>query len=320
LSNYKILSLDGGGIKGVFSLGFLAQIENFLGKPVNKYFDLIAGTSTGGIIALGLGKGFSATDLLDFYSHMGKDIFSGNRLFKMLAHWTVSKYKNNALSKCLEEKFGDTKLGSSKIRLIIPSQNLDSGEVHLYKTAHHERLREDYKLKMSEIALATSAAPSYFPTFKASNGLCLVDGGVYANNPVAIAAAEAVGILNWPSSEIKIMSLGCTSEPINIRFAKNHPSGKVYWAAKSLDLIMKGQSSAAIGIAKHLTNYGVVRIDETVANRKFALDSIKSIENLKGLGFEKGRIEFQNLKDDFFSEPAKEFIPYYNLGELKYVI
>ncbi|MDT3696627.1 MAG: CBASS cGAMP-activated phospholipase [Ignavibacterium sp.] len=311
--NYKILSLDGGGIKGVFTLGVLSQFENFLGKPINNYFDLVVGTSTGGIIALGLGKGFSANDLLEFYTKMGCDIFSGNRLLNALKHWGFSKYKNEILRKYLEEKFGETKLGESKIRLVIPSQNLDNGELNLFKTAHHNDFKNDYKLKMSEIALATSAAPSYFPVFKATNGLYLVDGGLYANNPIAIAAVEAVGILNWPSSNICILSIGCTHEAIDIQTAKKYSFGKGYWASNSLKLIMKGQSSAALGMAVHLTNRNVVRIDETVAKGKFSLDSISGIENLKGLGYDKGKKEFQNIKEKFFSESAKEFIPIHEL-------
>lgn len=311
---YKILALDGGGIKGVFMLGVLSQFENFLGKPINNYFDLVVGTSTGGIIALGLGTGFSANDLLKFYTQMGKDIFSGNRLWNSLKHWGFSKYKNEILKKCLDEKFGKTELGESKIRLVIPSQNLDTGEVHLYKTSHHKNLREDYKIKMSEIALATSAAPSYFPIFKSSNGLYLVDGGIYANNPIAIAAAEAVGVLNWPPSEINILSIGCTNEAIDIKAVKKYTLGKGYWATNSLKLIMRGQSSAAIGMATHLTNYGVIRIDETVAKGKFSLDSVSEIENLKGLGLEKGRIEFQNIKNKFLDEAVEEFIPVHKIG------
>ncbi len=317
---YKVLTLDGGGIKGVFTLGVLAQFENFLEKPINDYFDLIVGTSTGGIIALGLGKGFSANDLLKFYSKMGENIFSGNRFLNSIKHLGLSKYKNVILKRCLEEKFGETRLGESKIRLVIPSQNLDTGEVHLYKTPHQERLKEDYKIRMSEIALATSSAPTYFPILKASSGLYLVDGGVYANNPISIAATEAVGVLSWPSADIKILSIGCTNEPIDIKAAKKYPLGIGYWAIKLLQLIMRGQSSSAIGMATHLTNRGVVRIDETVAKGKFSLDSVSAIENLKGLGMEKGRIEYQNIKEKFFDEPVEEFIPIHKIGELRNVV
>ena len=317
---HKILSLDGGGVKGVYSLAFLSQIEEYLGYPVNSFFDLIVGTSTGGIIALGLGKGYSASELLDFYIQMSKGIFCGKKFVRALKHFGFTKYGNTVLKKSLEEKFGNTVLGESKIRLIIPSQNLDSGEVHLYKTAHNERFKGDYKEKMSTIALATSAAPTYFPTFQDSNGLYLIDGGVYANNPVAIAAVEAVGILNWLPEDVNILSIGCTNEPIKIQMAKTSPLGKAYWAVKLLNLIMRGQSSAAIGMAQHLSNYKVIRIDETVSKGKFSLDSIKGIKNLTGIGREKGRIEYQNIKNIFFNEPAEEFIPFYKIGELENVI
>lgn len=317
---YKILSLDGGGIKGVYSLAFLSQIEDYLGTPINNYFDLIVGTSTGGIIALGLGKGYSATELLDFYVKMCKNIFSGNKYINSIKHFGFSKYKNIVLKKSLEEKFGNTRLGESKIRLVIPSQNLDNGEVHLYKTAHNERFKGDYKIRMSEIALATSASPTYFPTFQDSKGLYLIDGGIYANNPVAIAAVEAIGILKWLPTEINILSIGCTNEPINIQMAKTLPLGKAYWALNLVNLIMKGQSSAATGMAQHLSNDKTVRINETVSKGKFSLDSVAGIKNLMGIGKEKGRIEFQNIKDKFFNETAEEFVPFYKIGELKNVI
>lgn len=309
----KILSLDGGGIKGVYSLGFLAEVENYLGQPINNYFDLIVGTSTGGIIALGLGKGYSATDMLDFYTSMGKEIFAGNKMIKSLRHWGFTKYKNDVLEKYLNEKFGDTKLGESTIRLIIPSQNLDNGEVHLYKTAHNERFKGDYKEKMTTIALGTSAAPTYFPIFQAPNGLYLVDGGIYANNPIAIASVEAIGILKWSMEHTKILSVGCTEEVLDIQIVKKISLGKAYWVKKILDLISKGQSSAALGMAQHLTNYNVTRISEIVSKGKFKLDSIDGIKNLEGMGKTKGRIDYQNIKNIFFEEKAEEFIPSYKI-------
>lgn len=306
----KILSLDGGGIKGVFTLGVLSKFEEFAGNPINKYFDLIVGTSTGGIIALGLGKGFTANELLSFYSDLGRKIFSGNRFLKSIRHFGISKYSNLELKKSLEEKFGTTLLGESKTRLVIPSQVLENGNVHLYKTAHNERFKEDYKEKMADIALATSAAPSYLPLFRSNSGLLLLDGGTYANNPIAIAAVEAVGILKWDINDIHILSIGCTTEPLDIKLAKRFSLGLSYWAIKILDLIMKGQSSVAEGMAKHLSNYNIARIDEIVSKNKFKLDSTKVIEDLRGLGEEKGRNKFQDIAY-LFEKFVDEFDPIY---------
>jgi patatin-like phospholipase/acyl hydrolase len=141
----RILCIDGGGIKGVFPASFLVAIEDAIGDRVANYFDLIAGTSTGGIIALGLGLGMSAQDILRFYEDEGPKIFGGNRLTKSIRWLGVSKYSNHSLRAALESVFGDRRLGESANRLVVPALNLENGEVYIYKTAHHPRLERDYK-------------------------------------------------------------------------------------------------------------------------------------------------------------------------------
>src|ERR1700733_11044702 len=135
----RILTIDGGGIKGVFPASFLASLEEKIDGSIYEYFDLIVGTSTGGIIALALGLGFAAKDILKFYENYGPEIFKGNHLVKALQHLAITKYKNTGLKKALEETFGTKKLGESRTRLVIPSFNLQTGEVYVYKTAHHPR-------------------------------------------------------------------------------------------------------------------------------------------------------------------------------------
>ena len=186
-----ILAIDGGGIKGVFPASFLASLEDSLGQNPADFFDLIAGTSTGGIIALGLGLGLSAKEILTFYEQHGPEIFAGNRLLRVLRHIGFSKYSSEPLRRALDSVLGNRVLGESKKRLIIPSCNLDTGEVHIWKTAHHPRLERDYKARAVDVALATTAAPSYFPTHRSAAGTPLVDGGVWANNPMGVAMVEA---------------------------------------------------------------------------------------------------------------------------------
>lgn len=174
----KILSIDGGGIRGVFPASFLTTIEDAIGHKIANYFDLIVGTSTGGIIALGLGLGLPAKDILSFYEEKGPAIFSGNWLFRRLSQLFFPKYNVLPLRKALESIFNQSLfLGESKTRLVIPSFNLDTGEVHIYKTAHHQRFERDYKENVVDIALATSAAPTYFKTHLMPKGIPLVDGG-----------------------------------------------------------------------------------------------------------------------------------------------
>ena len=309
----KILSIDGGGIKGVFPASFLSVIEESVGKKISDYFDLIVGTSTGGIIALGLGMGFSAKELLEFYEQEGPKIFNGDKLTRFLRSVGISKYSNEPLRKSLEIKFTDKKLGESKNRLVVPSLNLENGEVHVYKTAHHERFQRDYKEKIVDIALATSAAPTYFPTYNSASGTPLVDGGLWANNPMGLAVVEAIGVLNWPKDQVKVLGIGCTTEPLNIKSARRFPMGKAYWGFRVADLFMSAQSSASFGTAQLLAGHeNVIRISPSVANGKFGLDVIKEIKSLKGLGDSEARKALPNIKQ-FFTDKVDQFNPIYKL-------
>jgi len=310
----KILSIDGGGIKGVFPASFLCTIEETTGKKISDYFDLIVGTSTGGIIALGLGMGFSAKELLEFYEQLGPKIFEGNLFLRALRRIGYSKYSSGPLEKALISKFGDSKLGESKNRLVIPSLNLETGEVHVYKTAHHSKFLTDFKAKTWTVALAASAAPTYFPTYESASGIPLVDGGLWANNPVGPAVVEAIGVLNWSRDEIKVLSIGCTTEPVDIRTAKRKSMGLLSWASPIVDLIMSAQSSASLGTAQLLVgSANVIRISPPVPKGKYKLDDISGIVSLKGLGESEARKAMSHL-GVFFTEEAESFIPIHKLA------
>ena len=205
----RILVIDGGGIKGVFPASFLAALEETLDlESVGRYFDLIVGTSTGGIIALGLGLGISGRDILAFYEGHGPAIFSGSRKLRGYRSWFRSKYDPLPLRKALETVFGTKSLGHSTRRLVVPSLDLAKGEVHIWKTAHHPRFQTDYRTSAVDVAMATAAAPTYFPTHRLASGIPLVDGGTWANNPIAIAVVEAIGILGWSPDELRVLSIG----------------------------------------------------------------------------------------------------------------
>ncbi len=313
----RILTIDGGGIKGVFPASFLASIEDDIGDNVANYFDLIVGTSTGGIIALALGLGFSARETLEFYEKLGPNIFAGNRFLRTIRQLGVSKYTHEPLRAALKSQFGDRKLGESTKRLVIPSLNLETGEVHVYKTSHHPRLQRDYKEKVIDIALATASAPTYFPTHRSAAGTPLIDGGVWANNPVGLAVVEAIGkeMLNWPLDSLKVLSLGCTTEPFAVGLGRKWALGFGYWGFKIADVFMTGQSSASLGTAQLLIGHSnVVRISPHVGKGRFGLDAIHEIPSLKGLGDSEARKALPSLLESFFSLPhAEEFRPVYEL-------
>jgi predicted acylesterase/phospholipase RssA len=307
-----VLCIDGGGIKGAFPASFLSTIEQSLGTPVADYFDLIVGTSTGGIIALGLGLGLSTSDLLRFYQESGPAIFNGNGQMGWIRQLFRAKYNPEALRQALSAAFGSRRLGDSRKRLVIPSFNVETGQVHVWKTAHHPRLERDYAHSAVEVALSTGAAPTYFPTYKAQSGTPLIDGGVWANNPVAIATVEAIGVLGWQAAELRILSLGCTTPPFDIDWGRKHSLGRFAWATKITDLFMTAQSVSATGMTQHLLpdRNNLVRISPTVGKNRFELDRVSEIPSLRGIGDSEARKALPQLRPIFFKERVREdFVP-----------
>ena len=308
----RILTIDGGGIKGVFPASFLAAVEKSIEGTIADYFDLIVGTSTGGIIALGLGLGLSAEKMLTFYEKYGPTIFKGNRGLRWLRWLGTSKYNSTSLEEALKSCFGDKGLGDSKKRLVIPSLNLENGEVHIYKTAHHSRLEMDYKESAVDVAMATASAPTYFPTHRSIAGIPLIDGGLWANNPVGMAVVEAITLLDWPRDSLKVLSVGCTTEPLNVNLGRRIPLGGPYWAFKLLDVFMHVQSHASLGTALLLAGHdNVVRIDKDVSQGKFGLDKTKEIDSLRGLGVSEARYALPKLREVFLGDHVEQFVPFH---------
>lgn len=306
----RILTIDGGGIKGVFAASFLAEIEDTLGQPLVDYFDLIAGTSTGGIIALGLGLGLSARDIVGFYEQRGPQIFGGGR-WKTVRRLTKAKYDPQPLLTALRDVFGDRLLGESMTRLVIPSLNLETGEVHIFKTAHVDRFVRDYKEKVVDVAMATAAAPTYFPTHKLESGVPLVDGGIWANNPMGPAAVEAIGTLGWERGHVRLLGVGCTESPTTMRDRSRRGHGMNYWALRLAETFMAGQSSSSVGTAKHLLGHeNVHRISPTVSGNRYRLDGIAGIESLRGLGSEVARAEYPKVSAMFLGSKREVFEPF----------
>lgn len=304
----KILSIDGGGIKGVFPASFLSTIEELTeGKDIAEYFDLIIGTSTGGIIALGLGLGFKPSEILSFYERWGEQIFRKS-CFVGIQNLFSSKYSRKSLEDALIDTFKDKKLGLSRVRLVIPSLNMTTGEVHLYKTAHHTRLKTDYKETAVNVAMATTAAPTYFPVHYSPQGSPLADGGIWANNPIAIAAVEGIGVLGWRKDDIQILSVSCTSEP----FKEKKFGGRWFWR-NQVPVFLHSQSSSALGMASHLIGKNnIFRIDPILIGNRYKMDAIDQKSTLIGLGRTEARKAFDSIRH-FFIDKTEQFKPHYTI-------
>jgi hypothetical protein len=214
----------------------------------------------------------------------------------------------------LEDVFGSRTLGESSKRLVIPSFNPDTGEVHVWKTSHDARLQMDFRKLAVDVGLSTAAAPTYFPTHRLDCGTPLIDGGMWANNPIAVALVEAIGILKWPAECLRVLSLGCTTKPLNIDWGRRHSLGTLGWAEKIADVFMTAQSSGAMGMAMHLVpdRQNVVRISPAVGDR-YRLDNRDEIPSLKGIGASEARKALPALGPLFFDKPvAEEFRPYHS--------
>lgn len=321
MTSRKILAIDGGGIKGVLPAAFLSSLEADSGKAIVDHFDLIVGTSTGGIIALGLGLGISAADILQFYLERGPEIFDSvgpsglwRRLEKKIRHAFVSKYRPEKLRESLEAVFGDRKLGESKCRLVIPSYDSQRRTVNIFKTAHHERLRNDFKQPVVDIALATAAAPTFFPAHKTSWGQILVDGGVWANNPVGLAVVEAVGVLGWNGHDLSVLSLGCTDPTLSTP----PDAGWLTLREKVASLLQQAQMSASLGTAQILTGHSadspkVHRVNVTVPDGTYSLDKVEQSEVLRGLGIAEARNFQPTFNRLYFDAIVEPFEPVYRL-------
>lgn len=313
----RILTIDGGGIKGVFPAAFLAEIEDRLGQPVVDYFDLIAGTSTGGIIAIGLGLGLTAGELLQHYKEFGAAIFPERGVTGSLRRLVRAKYSLDPLRAALAKAYGDRRLGDSHKRLLVPALNLAAERVYIYKTAHHPKLVRDYKVPAIDVALATVAAPTYFPIYMSGDG-AFVDGSLWARNPMALAVVEAIGVLDWPREDIRVLSLGCTSSHLDGAWSKRVSLGTSYWGAHIAEVFMKAQSSSAIATAHTLIgSHNVFRISPDTTAQGFTLDGVKRMPELEALGRNEAARALADLAATFFEASAAPFTPYHQLDAEK---
>lgn len=192
---FKILSIDGGGIKGLYTATILKHFEDEFGNPIADYFDMICGTSTGGLIALALSLKIPAKEIADFYYDEGFKIFnykSPNGIYAKFRQVLFrGKYSDKNLKSAIEKVLGDNTMSDSKTLLCIPSFNLTKGTPRIFKYPHKEgNFCMDKDIKMVDVALATSAAPTYLPIAKVQKEL-FVDGGVWANNPTLCGLLEA---------------------------------------------------------------------------------------------------------------------------------
>ncbi len=315
---YRVLSLDGGGVKGAFTASVLHTLEKLSGKSISDHFDLITGTSTGGIIAVAIGLGVPLSEIVDLYVKRGPVIFPPptagirGKIAEVWRHVMQPKHSQTVLAGELQKVLGEQHFGASRNRLVIPAFNALNGDIQLFKTAHCPAYRMDYRLPATTVALATSAAPTYFNAFTDHDGRAFIDGGVWANCPAMVGLIEATTALRWPIDQIDILSIGTTCEPFDVNRRRRN-GGLLRWNRGVIDLLQEAQVRGTLGLASAMTGHRLVRIDAVARSGRFSLDGACEVSDLKGLGENSARQDAENIALTFLSERSMPFVPCHNL-------
>ena len=252
-----VLAIDGGGIRGMIPAAFLNQLEQQTGHLVSELFDYVAGTSTGGILALGLGlrrpnqaaKPYTAAELMSLYAAQGQHIFSRSffHMVGALGSLNGPKYPEDGVDDVLKTYFAGMRLRDARTNVLVPAYAIELRCPFFFRSwqAQAKATAQTHDFEAWHVARCTSAAPTFFPPHRAAAAdgqttYALIDGGMYANNPALCAWVEAHN--RHPDAEILIVSLGTGNEskPVSYNDAKDW--GLAGWAPHLIDVIFDGVS------------------------------------------------------------------------------
>jgi predicted acylesterase/phospholipase RssA len=275
----KALAIDGGGIRGLIPARVLAEIEARTGRPMASMVDLIAGTSTGGLIACGLARPgpTPAARIADIYVQDGPKIFE-RRLTKEIESgegYLDERYDAGALVASLRAHLGDTRLTQATVPTFVTVYDLEAREALLLRSD-----RDD--VSMVDAAHATSAAPTYFEPVPLGPRT-LIDGGVFAANPSVYAFAEAGGAPDL------LLSLGCGEHTRPLHYADVKDWGKLAWAEPIIDVVLDGGADAVDAHMKALAGDAYIRLQTRLDEASDDLDDA-SAKNLAALEREAKRL------------------------------
>ena len=270
--DFHILSLSGGGFRGLFTAKILAGLEEMAGKPIAQCFDLICGTSIGGMIAMGLGIEKPAREISNLIRDHGADIFSGRRFYSGIFS---AKHDNHKLREVVQIIFGNKKIGDSKHKILVPAINHSTGNPRMFKTWWKGKGGD---LPMMDAVMATTAAPCYFPIWKTQDGnsVSYLDGGLFANAPGLLGVHEAVFRLGVDADRVHLLSIGTMESDEGVG-DNNLDIGIIGWmcGGRLFNVI-----SAAQGKMAHFM------LDQQLGSRYCRIDSRPSPQQSKQLGLD----------------------------------
>lgn len=313
---FKILAIDGGGIRGIIPALMLAAIEDRTGRPICELFDLIAGTSTGGILALGLTKPgadgkveHSAQSLVRLYEEEGRTIFPPpSMLQERIGLFHGAKYSAAGIEDTLVKYFGEAHLKEALKPVLVSSYDIEKQSPIFFKS-EHAKTRDDSDFLMRAVARATSAAPTYFPPAKIETDdpldyYSLIDGGVVAGNPAMCAYAEAVNMGKVDASGVLMVSLGTGELQHPIPHDKACTWGQLEWAQPIINIVLQASNAAVdyqlqqlLPIDGELRRYYRFQPELSVATEQMDDTEAATLRQLRNLT--EAFLSHAEVKDDF---------------------
>ena len=279
---FRILALDGGGTRGIYTAQLLAKIEHAFQIRIKTCFDLIAGTSTGGIIAGAAVSEIPMQDIVELFETEAPHIFR-RRWYRIPLF--LSKYPSQKLAQILAAHIPATPLGEVTTPLMITTSEITKSEVHIFRSNYGSRDSAgppptDKSVNLRDAILASCAAPTFFAPKSLGNFL-LADGGLWANNPSTIAFTEALSVFGKDPRDIHMLSLG-TGHSVNMYRNRRGWGFVTGWGgAKLTSYVMTLQSQASANITKRLLKQNYLRINPEI--NFWELDTLTQLDNLKSL-------------------------------------
>ena len=275
----RVLAIDGGGIRGLIPAVVLTELERRAGRRTFELFDLIAGTSTGGILACALcaPDSLPASELVKLYEEEGPHIFDRSLFQRIRSAEGLldEKYDDAALDRALERFLGHKRLAESKPDLIVPSYDMSLPGPYFFKTTKAKETPETDDFPLSVVARSTSAAPTYFEPLRTGEK-ALVDGGVFATNPAMCAVAEVLNREDLRPRDVVLLSLGTGERTHKRPFDEIKDWGLAAWARPILNVVFDGVSDAA--------NYQLERVLTTERYYRFQVELTLASDDLDDAG------------------------------------
>lgn len=304
--SFRILSLNGGGIRGIFQAVYLHEIAKNFHKPLANTFQLLAGTSTGALIALGLALEIEPSHLVDMFKTNG-DLIFGRKRFASLVR-KGAKYSVDPLKGLLEKTYGSKHLSDCTAFVTICSTVLNRYRHRIFTNIKRSGEKVgDSPLSVVDVALASCAAPTYFPSFHFDDGSearTYVDGGMWANNPALAAIISAHRHLNVPLKDIRLVSLGNGRFPGGFRTERYDSTRPIGMVEDVLELMFSAQNTAADDLSQSLIgDSNVLSIDANLS-QPIDLDDVETaVSVLPALAEGEARDAIRKIKDFLFRKP-----------------